>query len=79
MRQLTLYSRVYCSLCDVMLKALEAQKNALQFEITVVDVDMDPALDEQYGELVPVLMDGATEIFHYHFDEKRLYSYLQGL
>ncbi len=79
MRQFTLYSRVYCSLCDVMLEALEKQQKTLPFEITVVDVDMDPALDEQYGELVPVLMDGTTEIFHYHFDEKRLHSYLQGL
>jgi hypothetical protein len=62
-----------------MLEALEQQQKALQFEIMVVDVDMDPALDEQYGERVPVLMDGTTEIFHYHFDEKRLHSYLQGL
>ncbi len=79
MRQFTLYSRVYCSLCDVMLEALQKQQDALQFEIAVVDVDTDPALDEQYGELVPLLMDGEREIFHYHFDEKRLHSYLQGL
>ncbi len=79
MRQFTLYSRVYCSLCDVMLDALKKQQDALQFEITVVDVDTDPALDEQYGERVPLLMDGDSEIFHYHFNEKRLHSYLQGL
>jgi hypothetical protein len=79
MRQLTLYSRVYCSLCDVMLEALQKQRDALQFEITVVDVDSDPKLDEKYGELVPLLMDGDVEIFHYHYDENRLHSYLRGL
>ncbi|MCF6282987.1 MAG: glutaredoxin family protein [Candidatus Polarisedimenticolaceae bacterium] len=77
MRELTLYSRIYCSLCDVMLEALQKRQKALQFVIKVVDVDADPALDEKYGELVPVLMDGDAEIFHYHFNEKRLHSYLQ--
>jgi hypothetical protein len=37
------------------------------------DVDADPALEERYGELVPVLTrpDG-SEICHYHLDEQAL-------
>jgi hypothetical protein len=37
------------------------------------DVDADPALEERYGELVPVLTrpDG-TEICHYRLDEHAL-------
>ena len=37
------------------------------------DVDADPALEERYGELVPVLTrpDG-SEICHYRLDEQAL-------
>ena len=78
MRQFDLYSRAYCSLCDVMLTELKQRQQQLQFGVRVIDVDADPALDERYGDLVPLLMEGDEEIFHYHFDEKRLRSYLNG-
>ena len=38
-----------------------------------VDVDADPALEERYGELVPVLTEAdGTEVCHYHLDEDAL-------
>ena len=44
-----------------------------------VDVDADPALEQRYGELVPVLArpDG-TEICHYFLDHAALYTALAG-
>jgi hypothetical protein len=34
-----------------------------------IDVDADPALEERYGELVPVLTDAAgKELCHYRLD-----------
>jgi hypothetical protein len=38
-----------------------------------VDVDSDPALEERWGMLVPVLADAqGLEICHYHLDETAL-------
>ena len=34
----------------------------------MVDVDRDPALEEKWGDKVPVLLDGEREICHYFLD-----------
>lgn len=48
----------------------------LGYDHASVDVDSDPALEERFGELVPVLMferDGAeVEVCHYFLDAQRL-------
>ncbi|MCP9926437.1 glutaredoxin family protein [Cyanobium sp. CH-040] len=60
---LLLYSRAGCCLCEgleVKLLALEPAP-----ELTVVDVDRDPALQARYGLEVPVLLhcrDGAQPV-----------------
>ncbi len=76
MTTLTLYYRSYCSLCEEMWRALEAQRARLSFELLVVDVDSDPALEQSYGERVPVLCgpDG-TELFHYFINHNTLDAY----
>lgn len=69
---LTLYGRGYCHLCDDMAVALRE----LGVAFAEVDVDADPALEERFGELVPVLMlsgdDGEIEVCHYFLDPGRL-------
>jgi thiol-disulfide isomerase/thioredoxin len=65
---LTLYGRAWCHLCDDMLAALEPLRAEAGFEVRVVDVDTDPALEEKYGERVPVLCDAQGEICHYFLD-----------
>ncbi|MEO7728490.1 MAG: glutaredoxin family protein, partial [Burkholderiales bacterium] len=52
---LTVYSRAYCHLCDDMIEALRTLQADHSFELNVVDVDSEPALEASYGELVPVL------------------------
>lgn len=69
---LTLYSRLYCHLCENMLQALRGLQPVLGFELEVVDIDADPALVRRYGELVPVLNRGEVEICHYFLDENAL-------
>ena len=68
--RLTLLSRSYCHLCVDMLRALEALQAAHDFDIEVIDIDASgqEALLSRYDELVPVLLDGHTEICHYHLD-----------
>ena len=76
-REFTLYSRSYCHLCDDMAAALEPLRTAFGFGIRVVDVDADPALEERYGEKVPVLMHGETELCHYFLDAALVRAYLE--
>lgn len=75
--RLTLYSRVYCHLCDDMLAALENLRGEFVFEVMVVDVDADPALEAKYDERVPVLA-GANdvELCHYFLDVPKVREYL---
>lgn len=79
----TLYSRIYCHLCDDMLQALLALRAIAPFEVTVMDVDEDAALLAQYDELVPVLVGhragaAALQLCHYHFDVEKTRAFLTG-
>lgn len=81
MIKFTLYSRLYCHLCDDMLQALEALRPLAAFAVEVLDVDSDEALLAQYDELVPVLVghrDGATalRLCHYHLDVEKVSAFL---
>ena len=66
--KLTVLSRVYCSLCDDLIRALEQFQGRYDFDIEVVDVDRHPKLEEKWGDKVPVLLDGDREICHYFLD-----------
>lgn len=66
---LVLYGRTYCHLCEDMAKALRDRGVAF----VEIDVDRDPALEDRWGMLVPVLADAqGREICHYHLDEGAL-------
>ncbi len=69
-----LYSRRDCRLCEEMLAALLAQMGG-GFPVEIVDVDGDPALKARYGEHVPVLMDGDTELLRHHYDPAKFAAY----
>ncbi|MBQ5947435.1 glutaredoxin family protein [Massilia sp. ST3] len=75
----TLYSRVWCHLCEDMLAALKAlEQPGRPFAITVLDVDADPALEARFDELVPVLYgdpDG-EELCHYFLDREKVEAYI---
>ena len=58
----TLYSRPYCHLCDDLVAGLRELLVGRAFELTVVDVDSDPALAERYGLDVPVLLLNGVEV-----------------
>ena len=70
--RLTVYVRAACHLCDDMLRALQRYQAQLGFQLQAVDVDADPGLARRYGERIPVLMAGETELCHYFLDETAL-------
>ncbi len=76
----TLYSRTWCHLCDDMLQALQALVGD-GYRVDVIDVDADPALVEQYDELVPVLQgclpgQPPETLCHYHLDAAAVQRFL---
>lgn len=71
-QRLTLYLRHGCHLCEAMLRQLQPLQAELGFELETVDIDGDPALEAAYGQLVPVLMRGDTEICHYFLEVSQL-------
>ncbi len=73
---LTVYTRLYCHLCEDLLARLEALRSEFDFRYEVVDVDEDPALRARYNEWVPVLEVGGREICHHFLDETALRHYL---
>ncbi|MBP6115543.1 MAG: glutaredoxin family protein [Neisseriaceae bacterium] len=73
---LTLMSRIYCSLCTDMQAQLQALQAEFDFELVVLDVDADPALEALYDELVPVLLAGDEQLCHWHLDLAKVRAYL---
>lgn len=51
-----------------MLAGLRQFQARYDFDIAVIDVDRHPALEEKWGEKVPVLLDGERELCHYYLD-----------
>ena len=61
------------------LEVLRDEPGVAFFDIDVVDVDTDSALEAKYDELVPVLVDGeGRELCHYFLDAAKVREYLDG-
>ena len=77
MTKLTVYLRPYCHLCHDLLVKLIPYQQHYHLEITEIDIDSNPALEEHYGALIPVLTDvNDNEICRYFLDEAALTAYL---
>ena len=46
------------------------------YVVNVLDIDQQPALESQWGDKVPVLLEGDVEICHYFLDADRLAQHL---
>jgi len=79
--RLTLYGRSYCHLCEDMRLELERLAPELGIELALdwIDVDGSDALEARYGERVPVLVYGQTEVCHYFLDRAALLALLARL
>jgi len=73
--QLVVYVRHGCHLCTDMVQELELLKSELDFGYTLCDVDTDAVLVDKYGDRVPVLVGGDTEVCWYFLDRDRLREY----
>ena len=59
-----------------MIAALRNLQGRFVFDIKVVDVDSDAALEARYGERVPVVEADGRELCHYFLDEAAVTDFL---
>ena len=77
MTKVTVYSRQGCHLCEDAENILESLREELNFEIEVIDIDIDAELVKLYSDQVPVIhIDGIHHDF-YKVDPTRFRSSLE--
>ncbi|GAB1724127.1 MAG: hypothetical protein NTNFB01_30230 [Nitrospira sp.] len=54
--RLTIISRRECHLCHVVARVAAQVQEDLAFHLTIVDIDTDEQLRQQYGERIPVVL-----------------------
>ena len=71
-RQVTLYTREDCSLCEEMKGVVREVAAEIPLEVEEVDVDRDPDLREKLGSEVPVLFINGRKTFKYRVAAREL-------
>jgi hypothetical protein len=72
MIEVVLYGKAGCHLCDQARAEVEAVRERRPFELTEVDVSLDPVLHARYGERIPVLVVAGREAFEFHVNGDEL-------
>ena len=72
MSEVVLYGKAGCHLCDEARAQIEAVRARRGFELTEIDVSLDPVLHARYGERIPVVVVGGAEAFEFHVDPGEL-------
>jgi hypothetical protein len=72
MIEVVLYGKAGCHLCDEARAEVEAVRERRPFELTEVDVSLDPVLHARYGERIPVLVVAGREAFEFHVNGDEL-------
>ena len=68
-----IYSRPGCHLCDEAKEVIEgarASGNLPPFELTEIDIETAPALEQRFGQEIPVVFIAGRKAFKFHVDEQ---------
>ena len=77
MKELIVYSRQGCHLCEDMLETLAVFAPELGCSMVVYDVDEDTALFDRFNALVPIVYYKDREVMRYFFELETLRQALQ--
>jgi glutaredoxin len=72
MTEVVLYGKAGCHLCEEARAEVDAVRARRPFDLTEVDVSLDPVLHARYGERIPVLVVDGREAFEFHVDAAEL-------
>jgi glutaredoxin len=70
--EVVLYGAADCSLCDEAKRVLEPAAARLGFELRLVDIGGDPALERRYRADLPVVEIDGRKAFKYHVPASQL-------
>jgi glutaredoxin len=68
----TLYGKPGCHLCEQAREVVLSVRLEREFELAEVDVSLDPGLNREYGERIPVLAVNGEDAFEYVVDRQGL-------
>ena len=77
-RQLVLYSKPGCHLCEEMKGVLDRVRTRMPFTVREVDISTDPDLLARYGLEIPVLEIDGRKAAKYRITERELEEKLAG-
>ena len=63
-----IYSRPGCHLCDEAKEIIETVRRKVPFQLNVINVETDPALESVYGTEIPVITINGNKAFKYRVD-----------
>jgi hypothetical protein len=72
MTEIVLYGKAGCCLCDEARAAIAEVRGRRPFELTEVDVSLDPVLHAAYGERIPVVSVDGVDAFELHVSAAEL-------
>ena len=72
MTSVTLYGKPGCHLCEDAREVLLSVRLEREFELAEVDITLDPGLNHEYGERVPVVAVDGVDAFDYSVDRQAL-------
>jgi glutaredoxin len=72
MTVVTLYGKPGCHLCEDAFQAIERVRRDRDFELKEVDITVDPGLNREYGERIPVVAVDGVERFEFFVDPAAL-------
>jgi glutaredoxin len=78
MRNVVVYSRPGCHLCDVVKDTLRSLESRGSFHWREVDIDGDPELKRLYGDQIPVVFVDGRKSFKYRMTERDFLRRLEG-
>jgi glutaredoxin len=78
MRDVVVYSRPGCHLCDVVKETLRSLENLGTFQWREVNIDEDPELRQLYWDQIPVVFVDGRKSFKYHMKQSDFLRRLQG-
>ena len=70
--RIEIYSRPGCHLCDEAKEVIDRVGRRVPFNVSVINIDNDPALEKLYGEQIPVVFINGSKAFKFHVDEVEL-------
>jgi glutaredoxin-like protein DUF836 len=77
MKELLIYSKVDCCLCEEALEILTRVRTAFPFELKKIDIMENKDLYDQFRNEIPVVYVNSKKAFKYRVDESKLIRLLR--